>query len=134
VEYDLLEVGDDVVFGSRSVMLTSTRTRAGCIRLEAGTMVADRCVLGPDVHLRRGSVLGSGSYAPMGLECPIGSVWVGSQEGRPLNVSPTDPTFATKDTLTPFGRAFYQRKAPYFVIPLWMIMMYNITWQAICTW
>ena len=44
VEYDLLEVGDDVVFGSRSVVLTSSAVRSAPVKFESGAMVADRCV------------------------------------------------------------------------------------------
>jgi acetyltransferase-like isoleucine patch superfamily enzyme len=58
VEYDLLEVGDDVVFGSRSVILTSSATRSAAVVFEAGSMVADRCVILPGVRLGRGAVLG----------------------------------------------------------------------------
>ena len=60
VEYDLLEVGDDVVFGSRSVILTSSATRSAPVVFEAGSMVADRCVILPGVRLGRGAVLGKG--------------------------------------------------------------------------
>lgn len=39
VEYDLLEVGDDVVFGSRSVVMTSSAVRSAKVVFESGTMV-----------------------------------------------------------------------------------------------
>lgn len=133
VEYDLLEIGDDVVFGSRSVVLTSSAKRSARVVLEAGCMVADRCVILPGVTLRRGAVLGSGSLAAEGMDIAVGSVWVGSRSGCAINVAPSDPSYATNDTMTPFGRAFYQRKAPYFVLPLWFIVLYNTLWQAFCT-
>lgn len=57
VEFDLLEIGDDVVFGSRSVIITSSTTCSKKVVLESGTMVADRCVILPGVVLRRGAVL-----------------------------------------------------------------------------
>jgi len=82
VEFDLLEVGDDVVFGSRSVVVTSSSSVAKPVSLEAGCMVADRCVLLPGTVLRKGCVLGSGSLAAEDFEGPPGSVWVGSQGGR----------------------------------------------------
>jgi acetyltransferase-like isoleucine patch superfamily enzyme len=50
-----------VVFGSRSVVMTSSATRADKVILEAGCMVADRCVILPGCTLKRGSILGSGS-------------------------------------------------------------------------
>lgn len=134
VEFDLLEVQDDVVFGSRSVVITSSTVCSKRVVLEAGTMVADRCVILPGVVLRRGAVLGSGSLAAEDMDLPVGSVWVGSQGGCALNVAPADPTYAAKDTLTPFGKAFYQKKATFTVIPLWVIVLYNVLWQALCTW
>jgi hypothetical protein len=133
VEYDLLEVGDDVVFGSRSVVLTSTARRSAKVVFEAGTMVADRCVILPGTVLKRGAVLGSGSLAPEDFVAPVGSVWVGSTAGTAQMVTPADLTYAQKDTRTPFGRAFYDGKASYAVIPLWAIVMYSTTWQAFCT-
>ena len=42
VEFDLLTIGDDVVFGSRSVVLTSTTEESKPIVFEAGSMIADR--------------------------------------------------------------------------------------------
>ena len=47
VEFDLLTVGDDVVFGSRSVVITSSTTCSKKITFEAGCMIADRCVVLP---------------------------------------------------------------------------------------
>jgi hypothetical protein len=68
------------------------------------------------------------------MDVPMGSVWLGSQHGKALNVAPPDPTFASKDTTSPFGKAFYEGKASFYVIPLWMIVCYNTIWQAFCTW
>ena len=133
VEYDLLTVGDDVVFGSRSVVLTSTAVRSAPVVFESGAMVADRCVVLPGVTLRKGSVLGSGSLAPEDFDAPVGSVWVGSREGGAVNVAPADASYNVKDTLTPFGRAFYKHEAAFEVIPLWAIVCYNTAWQAFCT-
>ena len=133
VEFDLLEVGDDVVFGSRSVVLTSTAKRSAKVVLEAGSMVADRGVIMPGVCLSRGAVLGSGSLAAEDMNIPVGSVWVGSKGGSAVCVAPADMSYNYKDTITPFGRAFYHREANYFVIPLWVIVIYNTVWQGVCT-
>ena len=54
VEYDLLEVGNDVVFGSRSVVLTSSAERSAPVIFEDGSMIADRCVILPGLHLKKG--------------------------------------------------------------------------------
>jgi len=133
VEYDLLEVGNDVVFGSRSVVFTSTKVRSAKVVFEDGSMIADRCVVLPGVKVGRAAVLGSGSLAPEDMDVPVGSVWVGSTQGSPVNVAPADFSYATKDTTTPFGRAFYEGKATYKVVPLWAIVLYNTSWQAFCT-
>lgn len=133
VEYDLLHVGDDVVFGSRTVVMTSSVKRSAAVTFGAGSMVADRCVLLPGCSLGKGSVLGSGSLAKEDFYAPVGSIWVGSQDGCALNAAPEDKSFNVKDTRSPFGRAFYDGDAQYGVIPLWAIVFYNTAWQAFCT-
>lgn len=50
-----------MVFGSRSVVLTASSKRSAKVTFEAGSMIADRCVVLPGVTVRRGAVLGSGS-------------------------------------------------------------------------
>lgn len=77
--------------------------------------------------------MGSGSLAPEDFVCPVGSIWVGSRDGSCINVSPEDRTYEIKDTISPFGRAFYEGKAPYTVIPLWGVVCINLFWNAICT-
>jgi carbonic anhydrase/acetyltransferase-like protein (isoleucine patch superfamily) len=86
------------------------------------------------VTVKKGAVLGSGSLAPEDFTLPVGSVWVGAQDGCAVLVAPEDRTYATRDTTTPFGRAFYQGKAAFTVIPLWGVVAYNTLWQAFCTW
>ena len=44
-----------------------------------------------------------------------------------------DHSYGSKDTLSPFGRAFYHGQAPYAVLPTWAIALYNTLWQAFCT-
>ena len=133
VEYDLLDVGSDVVFGSRSVVMTSSATRSARVIFEDGAMIADRCVILPGTRVRRGAVLGSGSLACEDMDVPVGSIWVGSREGCAVNASPADLSYNVKDTTTPFARAFYLGQASYRIIPLWGIVIYNMFWQAICT-
>ena len=93
-----------------------------------------RCVILPGVILRKGAVLGSGSLAPENFDMGVGSVWVGSREGTAVSVAPVDPSYNVKDTISPFGRAFYKGQATYSIIPLWGIVLYNTSWQAFCTW
>ena len=133
VEYDLLHVGNDVVFGSRSVVLTSSAKRSAVVKFEDGAMIADRCVLLPGTRLGKGSVLGSGSLAKEDFEAPVGSVWLGSSDGCAVCAAPEDRSYNLRDTTSPFGRAFYQNEASYAVYPLWFVVLYNMLWQAFCT-
>ena len=75
---------------------------------------------------------------PEGWYLPEGSVWFGSAGGEPTCLEKgvegdlAGPLMASEveedklqfngddSTRTPFGRAFYQRKAPYFVYRLWI--------------
>ena len=132
VEYDLLEVGDDVVFGSRSTFKTCSGNKSDRIVLEDGCMIADRCIILPGVTVGRCAVLGSGSLAREDMKFPVGSVWVGSRHGEAVMVKPEDLSVSTKSTLTPFGKAFYNHDAPYYVIPLWLVVFYNFFWRAFC--
>ena len=133
VEFDLLIVGNDVVFGSRSVVLTSSAKRSAAVRFADGSMVADRCVILPGTTLGKGCVLGSGSLAKEDFEAPVGSVWVGSSDGCAVCTAPEDKSYNLRDTRSSFGRAFYDGEASYTVLPLWAIVAYNIAWQAFCT-
>lgn len=132
VEYDLLEVGDDVVFGSRSIIMTSTSDHSNRVVLENGSMLADRCIMLPGSILRSGCVLGSGSLAPVDFVGPAGSMWVGSKSGCATMVSPEDLSYKTKSLISPFGRAFYGHDANYCVIPLCFIIIYNTLWHGFC--
>jgi hypothetical protein len=42
--------------------------------------------------------------------------------------------YGALDEEAPFGKAFYLKQASFTVIPLWLIVMSNTTWQAVCTW
>jgi acetyltransferase-like isoleucine patch superfamily enzyme len=50
-EHDLLHVGDDVVFGSRSTVLCADTKECAAIKIGAGCFVADRCVILPGESL-----------------------------------------------------------------------------------
>jgi acetyltransferase-like isoleucine patch superfamily enzyme len=73
---ELLEIGDDVVFGSRSEVFTTDGTGSGKIKIEAGAMIADRVVLLPGTHIGRLTVMGSGSLSARNGYYPAGSTWV----------------------------------------------------------
>ena len=142
VEFDLLTVGDDVVFGSRSTILCSDTERSAAVVLAAGAMVADRCVLLPGVTVGRRCVLGSGSVTRPGRTYPSRATTLGSYGGdcvvldpgsgltesggsdtRKMAVAPSSeaPDAGGSDTSHAFGRTFYgtpeQRAAALWWVP-----------------
>jgi acetyltransferase-like isoleucine patch superfamily enzyme len=77
---ELLEIGDDVVFGSRSELFTTDAIGSGKIIVGAGAMIADRCVLLPGVTVGRNTVMGSGCLTKRGAHYADNSTWIGSRE------------------------------------------------------
>ena len=151
-EFEISEVGDDVVLGSRSSIFLTTIDSCEKVILCAGSNVADNCVVLPGSIIGKNAVLGSNSVCPEGWYLPERSVWLGSSggvpsclergvvvddnSGRPLLASqvPTEVVQLngeestlrpSESTLRPFGRAFYQRKTSYFIWPLWMIVAFS---------
>eukprot|EP00658_Telonema_sp_P-2_P053110 TRINITY_DN4153_c0_g1_i12.p1 TRINITY_DN4153_c0_g1~~TRINITY_DN4153_c0_g1_i12.p1 ORF type:complete len:925 (+),score=220.80 TRINITY_DN4153_c0_g1_i12:187-2961(+) len=129
VEFDLLTVGDDVVFGSRSTIEPCDGYDSQHVTIAAGAMVADRCYLRPGVTLERGAVLGSGSIGKKGFTYPAGSIWVGSHEGNAVKLAQEE---VEMEGPRPFGKAFYHKQAPYFVWPIWMHVLFNTSWMIVC--
>ncbi|KAJ7801104.1 acetyl-CoA synthetase-like protein [Mycena olivaceomarginata] len=119
---ELLEIGNDVVFGSRSEVFTTDRIGTGRVSVADGAMIADRVVLLPGCKVGRRTVMGSGALGMRDTEYRDGSTWLGSEcldEGM-------SSKFDDPDTTTPFGRAFYRREADYFVFPYAMILFVNV--------
>ncbi|KAJ6605825.1 AMP-dependent synthetase and ligase [Mycena sp. CBHHK59/15] len=119
---ELLEIGDDVVFGSRSEVFTTDRIGTARVTVADGAMIADRVVLLPGCKVGRRTVMGSGALGMRDTEYKDGSTWLGTEcfdEGSPSKAE--DP-----DTTTPFGRAFYKREADYFVYPYAMILVIHV--------
>jgi acetyltransferase-like isoleucine patch superfamily enzyme/acyl carrier protein len=88
--YDLLRVGDDVVFGSRSTLLTMSIDRCDKIILCAGANVSDNCIVMPGSVVSKNAVLGSNSICPEGKFLPSGSVWFGSSGAESQCLEPGD--------------------------------------------
>ncbi|KAI5806142.1 hypothetical protein EDC01DRAFT_700371 [Geopyxis carbonaria] len=122
-DFDLLRVGDDVVFGSRSHLVASDSQGSEYVTIGAGAMVADRVVMLPGAVAGRRTLLGSGALARRNAVHADDSVWVGSKGGSAICLSTGTNSPATS-TSTPFGRAFYQRLAPYYVFPQPLIALY----------
>jgi acetyltransferase-like isoleucine patch superfamily enzyme len=142
-EYDLLEIGDDCVFGSRTALFCTTMTSCEKIILCAGSNVSDNSVVLPGSIIGKGAVLGSNTICPAGRYLPEGSVWLGCRGGQPILLEKgteeyEGPLFSVdikperiqmkgdETTLRPFGKAFYNREATYFVYPLPFIILYTI--------
>ncbi|KAI0976945.1 acetyl-CoA synthetase-like protein [Xylaria arbuscula] len=195
--YELLDVGNNVVFGSRSHLINIDGIGSDFITIKDGAMIADRVVAMPGVEIGSEATLGSGCLTKRGKTYEPSGTYVGSKGGdsvflgaRPHDektetelldlgrlrqliypwqirkssrknrllstitilapekgfekgkgnefVSPGDSVVnisgceSVEDTMSPFGRAFYQHKAPYFVWRQWMVFMYS-TFSAIFT-
>ncbi|KAK7062500.1 peroxisomal-coenzyme a synthetase [Favolaschia claudopus] len=123
---ELLEIGDDVVFGSRSEVFTTDRIGSAKIVVGNGAMIADRVVLLPGVKIGKLTVMGSGALTVRDTEYKDGSTWLGNDcldDGSNKDLD--------RDTITPFGKAFYQREAPYFVFPYALILAINLFTTAL---
>jgi len=116
-EYDLFEVGDDVVFGSRTLVMPCDAEDAATIRIEEGAFVGDRCVLLPGFTIGRNAVLGTGGMGAKDFTIAPGSKWVGSKNGQAVQLEAGTENDLSADTIKPFGKAMYLRQANYFVIP-----------------
>eukprot|EP00960_Hanusia_phi_P006958 197929-Hanusia_phi.AAC.12 len=130
VEYDLLEVGDDVVFGSRSIIMTADGEDCAPIRIEAGANVGDRCVLLPGCVIGRNVVFGSGGLAMKNTEYEAGSKWVGCRFGKPMLLEAGNDTAASASTVRPFGNAFHLKNASYVVYPAWVHALNGCFWRC----
>ena len=155
-EFDLLEIGDDVVFGSRSAVFLSSSDSLEPVRLLAGSNVADNCVVLPGATLGKNAVLGSNGICPGGWYLPKSSVWFGSRGCEPVLLerghdeeewgwTPSDrrkrpgwldhaishaperlKIAGDETTLRPFGKAIYNRDASYFVWPISLVVIMNL--------
>lgn len=153
VEFDLLTVGNDVIFGSRSQILCGDANECAPVNIADGAMCADNCVILPGGHIGRNAILGTGGLLKKHFHLADRSVWYGSFNGNAIklrdgtisrkpapavDIKDNDKTIGAsnttiisienydeEDTIKPFGCAFYERKASYFVFPLCFILFYN---------
>ncbi|CZR56254.1 related to coenzyme a synthetase [Phialocephala subalpina] len=188
-DYDMVEIGNDVVFGSRSHLITCDGLGSAPIKIEDGAMIADRVILNPGTVVGRRAVLGSGAVTKREQICGPDTVWVGNKGGSAVCLSQprvsdekppesafnpkfpphvgdslsgkrevqpsqaslhtfytstsmddtrvsfvtsnkpniTSSTSTSTSTSTPFGRAFYGHKAPFFVLGQFTIFVYSST-------
>ncbi|KAH7124703.1 hypothetical protein EDB81DRAFT_664597 [Dactylonectria macrodidyma] len=155
-DYHLLDVGNDVVFGSRAHLITSDGIGSEKIAIRDCAMIADRVCLLPGVEIGERTTMGSGALTRRDKEYAPGGTFVGSKGGDAVCLSSghgvkEEPTarsriqhLSSDDTLTgygyaskkpsdnastqnvsPFGRAFYLKLAPYHVLGPFAIFCYS---------
>ncbi|KAI8842208.1 hypothetical protein BJ741DRAFT_698104 [Chytriomyces cf. hyalinus JEL632] len=133
-EYDLLEVGDDVVFGSRSSLMFSDSVESRKITIEEGAMLADRCVVLPGVVIGKNAMIGTGTLLGKNGYYPPGSTWIGAKNGDALLWDAGDEAAALKEpTIKPFGKAFYLKQAPFKVLSEWAVVLYSMFIHVVTT-
>ncbi|KAI0008081.1 hypothetical protein F4779DRAFT_642220 [Xylariaceae sp. FL0662B] len=83
-DYHLIDVGNNVVFGSRSHLITSDGTGSETIRIGDGAMIADRVVILPGVTVEKNTIMGSGALTRREKTYEAGGTYVGSKGGDSL--------------------------------------------------
>jgi len=174
-DFSLITVGNDVVFGSRSFVVTSDSLGSAPVEIQDRAMVGDRVILSPGSTIGKNTLLGSGTLAKRHRTYAADTVWLGNKDGGPVSLTKSSyeserwtlkdhygdleaPKIdsrssisysASQSTLgliqeletdhllnespetellsTPFGRAFYYHKAPYFVFNQTTIFLYCTT-------
>ncbi|CAJ2502409.1 Uu.00g098030.m01.CDS01 [Anthostomella pinea] len=86
-DYHLLDVGNDVVFGSRSHLITSDGVGSGTVSIGDNAMIADRVVLLPNTRIKQRAVMGSGAMTKRDKTYEAGGTYVGSRGGDSLCLS-----------------------------------------------
>jgi acetyltransferase-like isoleucine patch superfamily enzyme len=188
--FDLIDVGDDVVFGSYAHLITSDGIGCDYVRISEGAMVADRVAILAGCQVRKRALMGSGTLTRRNTVYAEDSTWLGSKSGGPICLSALNssllssgyssdalpsavsknssdeaileekekhilcnatterqypssgyshPTVTTSELFSnesstvlvptstiPFGRAFYEKIAPYHVYGLFSITTYSV--------
>ncbi|PTB80816.1 hypothetical protein M440DRAFT_1398175 [Trichoderma longibrachiatum ATCC 18648] len=78
-DYHLLDIGNDVVFGSRAHLITSDGTGSEKITIEDRAMIADRVCLLPGVTVGEQTTMGSGALTRRESSYLSGATYVGSK-------------------------------------------------------
>ncbi|KAK7740911.1 putative secondary metabolism biosynthetic enzyme [Cytospora paraplurivora] len=80
-DYHLLDIGNDVVFGSRAHMVTSDGLGTERIKVEDRAMIADRVTLLPGTTIGKKTIMGSGALTRRNKHYYDGGTYVGSKKG-----------------------------------------------------
>ena len=86
-DYELLNIGDDVVFGSRAHLITSDDIGSEPIRVGNGAMISDRVVVLPGVELGNRTIMGTGALTKRTTQYPSDTTWVGSKDGDAIRLT-----------------------------------------------
>ncbi|PHH84949.1 hypothetical protein CDD83_1137 [Cordyceps sp. RAO-2017] len=86
-DYHLLNVGNDVVFGSRAHLVTTDASGSERITIQDRAMIADRVCLLPGVEIGEGTTMGSGALTRRGQSYEAGGTFVGSKGGDAVCLS-----------------------------------------------
>ncbi|KAL5624568.1 hypothetical protein BROUX41_004628 [Berkeleyomyces rouxiae] len=97
-DYHLIDIGDDVVFGSRSHFITSDAISSDYIKIGNGAMIADRVVLLPGVEVGCGTILGSGAMTRRNGYYADDVTYAGSKKGDCIALSMSDSKKMASDT------------------------------------
>ncbi|KUL87836.1 hypothetical protein ZTR_03174 [Talaromyces verruculosus] len=94
-DFDLIEVGNDVVFGSRSAIITSDGYGRDRVVIGDGAMVGDRAVVLPGVNIGREAMIGSGALLRRNGRFAENTVWTGSKGGNAVQFTISTSTTST---------------------------------------
>ncbi|PWY91671.1 hypothetical protein BO94DRAFT_554883 [Aspergillus sclerotioniger CBS 115572] len=111
-DFDLVDIGNDVVFGSQSYLITADGTGREPIVIGDGAMLGDRAVVLPGVTVGTRTMVGSGSLLRRNGLYPDDNVWTGSKHGDAIRFPQIKGTF-------------YQGLANYHVLGMGSILGYS---------
>lgn len=110
-DYHLLNIGDDVVFGSRAHLVTSDGIGSEPITVGDRAMIADRVTVLPGVEIGGKTTMGSGSLTRRGMSYAGGGTYVGSRNGDAICLT-TGPNVSAQKEIkkleSRFSRLFPQ--------------------------
>jgi acetyltransferase-like isoleucine patch superfamily enzyme len=86
-DFNLITVGNDVVFGSRSFVVTSDSLGSAPVEIQDGAMVGDRVILSPGSTIGKNTLLGSGALAKRHQTYAADTVWLGNRDGGPVSLT-----------------------------------------------
>lgn len=86
-DYHLLDIGNDVVFGSRAHLVTSDGLGSEPVKIGDRAMIADRVTLLPGVTIGEKTTMGSGALTRRNKVYADGGTYVGSKNGDAVCLS-----------------------------------------------